>query len=312
MASNAAVDGGLVKRRGGLGRGLDALLPTQTTPDDDAAGSTLRHVSPDSIAANPRQPRAWFDEGTIDELATSIRELGVLQPLLVRPTGDEGYELIAGERRLRAAQRAGLTEVPVVVVETDDRGSLERALVENVHREDLNPIEEAAAYKQLLEEGGLTQQELGERLGRNRVTISNGMRLLELPTPIQRLLVERRITAAHGRALLALENSPFMGRLARRAAEEGLSVRDTEELVRKYQTMASGGSSTTDRSQPHNAQLLEAQRLLTDHLQTRVRVDRSKRKGKIVVDFSSTDELARLTSLILGSNPTSTSTTTPK
>ena len=300
-----------MKRRGGLGRGLDALLPSQT-PDEDSAGSTLRHVSPESIAANPRQPRASFDEGTIDELATSIRELGVLQPLLVRPAGDEGYELIAGERRLRAAQRAGLTDVPVVIVATDDRGSLERALVENVHREDLNPIEEAAAYKQLLEEGGLTQQELGERLGRNRVTISNGMRLLDLPTPIQRLLVERRITAAHGRALLALENSPFMGRLARRAAEEGLSVRDTEELVRKYQTMASGGSTMTGRSQPHNAQLLEAQRLLTDHLQTRVRVDQSKRKGKIIVDFSSPDELARLTSLILGSNPTSTSTTTPE
>jgi ParB family chromosome partitioning protein len=311
MAPNATVDRGFVKRRGGLGRGLDALLPSQT-PGEEADGSTLRHVPLDSIATNPRQPRTSFDEGSIDELATSIRELGVLQPLLVRSATDEGYELIAGERRLRAAERAGLTEVPVVVVETDDRGSLERALVENVHREDLNPIEEAAAYKQLLEEGALTQQKLGDRLGRNRVTISNGLRLLDLPTPVQRLLVERRITAAHGRALLALENSPFMGRLARRVAEEGLSVRDTEELVRKYQTMASGGQSATASAHPHNAQLVEAQRLLTDHLQTRVRVDQSKRKGKIVVDFSSPDELARLTSLILGSDPTTASTTSPE
>ncbi len=309
MAANATVDRSFVKRKGGLGRGLDALLPPQTAATDEA-DPRLRHVPPESISANPRQPRTVFDEESIAELAASIGELGLLQPLLVRPTEDGGYELIAGERRLRAARRAGLVEVPVVIVETDDRGSLERALVENVHREDLNPIEEAAAYRQLLDEGGLTQQALGERLNRNRVTINNALRLLDLPTSIQRLLVERRITAAHGRALLALDRSPFTERLGRRVAEEGLSVRDTEELVRKYQSMASG-SDTPALARPQNAQLIEAQRRLTDHLQTRVRVDQSKRKGKIVVDFNSPDELARLTSLILGHDPTNVSTVVP-
>ena len=303
------MDRSFVKRKGGLGRGLDALLPPQTTAADEA-DPRLRHVPSDAIGTNPRQPRTAFDEESIAELAASIGELGLLQPLLVRSTGEGDYELIAGERRLRAARRAGLTEVPVVIVETDERGSLERALVENLHREDLSPIEEAAAYRQLLDEGGLTQQALGERLSRNRVTINNALRLLDLPTSIQRLLVERRITAAHGRALMALERSPFTERLGRRVAEEGLSVRDTEELVRKYQAMASGSPSPAP-ARPHNAQLIEAQRRLTDHLQTRVRVDQSKRKGKIVVDFNSPDELARLTSLILGHDPTSVSTVVP-
>ncbi len=309
MAAYAALDRGFVNRKGGLGRGLDALLPPQATATDEA-DPRLRHVPPDAISTNPRQPRTAFDEESIAELAESIGELGLLQPLLVRPAGDGHYELIAGERRLRAARRAGLTEVPVTIVETDDRGSLERALVENIHREDLNPIEEAAAYRELLDAGGLTQQSLGERLSRNRVTISNALRLLDLPTAIQRLLVERRITPAHGRALLALERSPFTERLARRVAEEGLSVRDTEELVRKYRSMASGSVSPAP-ARPHNAQLVETQRRLTDHLQTRVRVDQSKRKGKIVVDFSSPDELARLTSLILGDDPTGVSTVVP-
>jgi ParB family chromosome partitioning protein len=280
--------------RRGLGRGLDALLPQGS--DDE--GSGLKHVAIDAIDPNPHQPRERFEDDELEELAVSIRELGVLQPLLVRASGAR-FELIAGERRLRASRRAGLEVVPVMVVETDDRGSLERALVENVHRSDLNPIEEAAAYKQLIDDAGITQEELGKRLGRNRVTISNSLRLLELPTDIQLLLVERRISAAHGRTLLGLQSSPFQGRVARRAAEDRLSVRETEELVRKFQQM-SGTSQVPNARGERTAEVTEAQRVLADHLQTRVRVEMGKRKGKIVLDFVSLDELDRLMSIILG------------
>jgi ParB family chromosome partitioning protein len=200
----------------------------------------------------------------------------------------------------------------VVVVETDDVGSLERALVENVHRADLNPIEEAAAYRQLIDEGGLTQEALGERLGRNRVAITRALRLLDLPVSIQRLLTERKLTAGHGTALLGLEGSPFQERMARRAADEGLSVRDTEDLVRRYQAMTSTASSTasTER-QPRPAIATDAQRRLADHLQTRVRVEMGKRKGRIVLDFVSTGELDRLLGLILGEAPGEADTIAP-
>jgi ParB family chromosome partitioning protein len=239
-----------------------------------------------------------FAEDSLEELADSIRALGLLQPLLVRPA-DSGYELVAGERRFRAAQQAGLAEVPVLVVETDDRGSLERALVENIHREDLNPIEEASAYRQLLEEGGLTQEQLAQRLGRNRVTIANSLRLLDLPTDIQRMLAERSITGGHARALLGLQGSPFQKRLAQRVAQEGLSVRETEDLVRRYSSMVgSSPKASKERSRP--PEVTEAQRRLTDHLQTKVRVDMGARKGKIVIDFVSLEELARLMATMAG------------
>src|SRR5688572_28325525 len=229
-------------RRSGLGRGLDALLPTRGEEGLEGRSGLLR-APVDSIDPNPRQPRESFDEDALEELATSIKELGVLQPLLVREKAG-GYELIAGERRLRAARRAGLAEVPVMVVEADDRGSLERALVENIHRSDLNPIEEAAAYRQLMDEGGLTQEGLGSKLGRNRVTIANALRLLDLPLEVQRLLTSGRLSAGHGRALLALQGNPLQHRLARRAADESLSVREVEDLVRRYQAMSTGGPRT--------------------------------------------------------------------
>src|SRR5688500_16721208 len=195
-------------RRSGLGRGLDALLPS-SEPEERSDGDGLLRVPIDSISPNPRQPRKDFDEDELDELATSIATLGILQPLLVRGMGSDGYELIAGERRLRASKVAGLEEVPVLVVETDERGSLERAIVENVHRSNLSPIEEAAGYKQLIDEGGLTQEQLGERLGKNRVTVSNSLRLLDLPTSVQALLGHGRLTAGHGKALLALQGHPL-------------------------------------------------------------------------------------------------------
>ena len=284
-------------KRSGLGRGLDALLPAQTAPDDRERTGLLELPVAD-IDANPHQPRVTFVDESLDELAASIRRLGVLQPLIVRP-GQGRFELIAGERRLRAARKAGLSSVPVVVVEADERGSLERALVENLHREDLNPIEEAAAYRQLIDEGGLTQEQLGTRLSRNRATIANTLRLLELPTSIQALLVDRAITAGHGRALLGLAENPFQERLARRVAQEQLSVRETEDLVRRYQSI----SSPTERSRSsatRPAQVAEAQRTLADRLQTRVRVEMGARKGKIILDFVSLEELDRLVRAITG------------
>jgi ParB family chromosome partitioning protein len=284
-----------MNKRSGLGRGLDALLPAQTPHADERAG--LLELALDEVDANPLQPRTDFGGGSLRELAASIRRLGVLQPLLVRPRNGR-FELIAGERRLRAARIAGLSTVPVVVVEADERGSLERALVENLHREDLNPIEEAAAYRQLIDEGGLTQEELGSRLGRNRVTITNALRLLELPTSIQAMLVDRALSAGHGRALLGLTDNPFQERLARRVAHEKLSVRETEDLVRRYQSMSAPGGRGQLVERP--AQVADAQRELADRLQTRVRVEMGKRKGRIVVDFVSLEELDRLVRAIAG------------
>jgi ParB family transcriptional regulator, chromosome partitioning protein len=295
------VDGGAMSPRSGLGRGLDALLPAEGDIGTSEKGSLL--VVPSvSIAPNPKQPRRSFDHRGLEELAASIRELGVLQPLLVREAGD-GFELIAGERRLRAARAAGVEDVPVMVVDTDDGGSLERALVENIHREDLNPIEEAAGYRQLLDDGGLSQEDLGRRVGRSRVTITNALRLLELPVALQKMLVDRKLSAGHGRALLGLTNNPFQLRLAQRIAQEGVSVRESEELVRRYQTMSSRSPSTRE-STPKPPLATDAQRRLADHLQTRVRVEVGKKRGKIVLDFATLDELERLTAAILGPEPT--------
>ena len=285
-------------RRSGLGRGLDALLPAADAP---AERDAPRAVPVEAIVSNPRQPRQEFPDEGLAELAASIANLGVLQPVLVRVIGGGRYELIAGERRVRAAARAGLDRVPVVVVETGEEGALERALVENIHREDLNPIEEATAYRALMQEAHLTQEALASRLGRNRVTITNTLRLLDLPLEIQRLVVERRLSAGHGRALLGLEGNPFQGRLARRAAEEALSVRETEDLVRRYREMSEGarGAGPGGRTATPPA-AAEAQRRLADRLQARVRVEVGKRKGKIIIDFASLDELERLTGTMLG------------
>ena len=299
-------------RKAGLGRGLDALLPAPGDAELEERPGLL-HARIADVDPNPRQPRRDFADDALDELAASIAQLGILQPLLVRPAPGGRYELVAGERRLRAAGRAGLLDVPVVVVETDDAGSLERALVENIHRADLNPIEEAAAYRQLIEDGGLTQEALGERLGRGRATIANALRLLDLPVSIQRLLVEGKISAGHGRALLGLAGSPFQERMAKRAADEGLSVRETEDLVRRYQAIAQPppAATATPGKMPRPALATDAQRRLADHLQTRVRVEVGKRKGRIVLDFVSLDELDRLMGLILGQAPDGPETVRP-
>jgi ParB family chromosome partitioning protein len=289
-----------VTRRSGLGRGLDALIPRS---DADVAAQEARSVGllrvpTEAVEPNPRQPRRSFDEESLAELAASIAELGMLQPVLVRALGEGRFELVAGERRLRAARAAGLESVPAILTDTDARGALQRAIVENIHRQDLNPVEEAAAYRQLMDEGGLTQEELAVRVARSRATIANSLRLLDLPLGIQRLLAEGRLTAAHGKTLAGLGGNPFQERVARRVAHEGLSVRATEELVRRYRAMSPRPGGGAPGEQP--PELAEAQRVLADHLQTRARVDMGPRKGRIVLDFATLDELDRILEVILG------------
>ncbi|HEX2240037.1 MAG TPA: ParB/RepB/Spo0J family partition protein [Actinomycetota bacterium] len=286
-------------RRSGLGRGLDALLPGGASEGLEGRGGVAR-VPIEQVDPNPRQPRKSFSEESIAELATSIAELGILQTILVRQGPAGRYEIVAGERRFRAAQSAGLEQVPVIVVDTDEAGSLQRALVENLHREDLNPVEEAAGYKQLIDEAGLTQEELGRRVGRNRVTVANMLRLLDLPTSVQRLLQEGRLTAAHGKAILSATPT-WRERLAQRAAYEQLSVRETEEMVRRWEArFARPATASPESSQPTSAIVTETQRKLSEYLQTRVRIELGKRKGRIVLDFHSIDELERLLTLLTG------------
>lgn len=285
-------------RRGGLGRGLDALLPPEMEQGPSPGPLEVRL---EEIVPNPNQPRREFDEEALAELTASIAALGLLQPLLVRPTEAGSYELIAGERRLRAARAAGLASAPVVVVATDERGSLERAIVENIHRADLNPIEEAAAYRQLLDDGGLTQEQLAGRLGRSRTAITNSLRLLELPVAVHDLVVRGRLSAGHARALLPLNGSPFQARLATRIAQEGVSVRDTEDLVRRYGEMSSSATGSVRRAAGGRpAAASAAQKLLSDRLQARVRVTIGKNKGRIAIDFTSEEELDRLLGLLGG------------
>jgi ParB family chromosome partitioning protein len=298
-------------RRSGLGRGLDALLPPAgTEPDGDGPS----RVAIEDIDPNPRQPRRSFDDAALGELAGSIATLGILQPLVVRPAPGGRWELIAGERRLRAARRIGMSDVPVVVIDTDDTGALERALVENIHRADLNPIEEASALAQLLEDGGLTHEELSQRLGRSRAAITNSLRLLDLSLPLQQMLAEGRLSAGHARALLPLNDSPFQERLARRVSEEGISVRDAEDLVRRYLAMSvpdTAGRPGGEAAGSRPAQVIDAQRRLGDHLQTRVRVDMGARKGKIVVEFVSIDDLDRVVKAMLGDRPETSTVVLP-
>ncbi len=299
------------KRRSGLGRGLDSLLPSQRA-EVALEDSALREVPVDAVTPNPRQPREVFDEESIADLAASVEQLGILQPLLVRDSGDGRYELIAGERRLRAARGAGLDTVPVLLVETDDRGSLERALVENVHREDLDPLEEAAAYRALMDEGGLTQEVLGQRLGRSQPTISNTLRLLDLPTPIQKMVHDRRLTGGHARALLALQGHPMQERAAWSVVTDDLSVRATEALVRRYQNRF---GSSTDPKPPTSrpALAIETERTLKDRLQTKVRVEVTKRKRRIIIDAASDEDLARIAAIISGhQSGGATTTVSPK
>jgi ParB family chromosome partitioning protein len=241
-----------------------------------------------------------FAEESLAALARSIREVGVLQPVVVR-TREGGYELVAGERRLRAAKLAGLATIPAVVRDTDDTEALREALIENIHREDLGPLELAAAFQELLEELGVTQETVAERLGYSRAHIANTIRLLSLPPDVQRLLAEGRIQAGHARALLSLSDDEARSALALRIAAQGLSVRQVEELVRTY--AEPGGEERRSSDPTPDPQLSEVEELLSEQLATRVSVSLGKRKGKIVVEFGSREDLDRIVSEIIGSGP---------
>jgi ParB family chromosome partitioning protein len=260
----------------------------------------------DSIAANPHQPRVHFEEESLSELAASIREIGVLQPVLVRPLDDGTYQLIAGERRWRAARRAGLALIPAIVRETDDLGSVERALVENLHRQDLSPLEEAAAYQQLIEDFSLTHEQVATRVGKSRSAVTNTLRLMSLPPAIQHLLADGRLSAGHARALLSTPDRAFQEQLARRAASESWSVRMLEDAVRERGGTADVSTATgeTDRTtdgaglQPGTRLrppgLLELEQLLADYLSTRVSVTMGGKRGKVVIEFADLEDLERI------------------
>jgi len=258
-----------------------------------------------AVTPNPKQPRTHWDEEEIQALAASIREVGILQPIVVRSSGDEGYELVAGERRLRAAKVAGLATVPVVLRETDDADLLREALIENIHRQDLGPIELAEAFRQLLEDLGLKQEDLAERVGVSRSHIANTIRLLQLPIETQQLLTDAKIQAGHARALLALGEADAVNTLALRVAAEDLSVRETEDLVRRYleppaEQRPAPDVATTPATDPGMA---EVEEILSEQLATRVLIQYGKKRGRVVIEFGSVDDLERIVSEIVGSGP---------
>ena len=274
-----------------------------SAPAVGVGGVRLIELDPTQVARNPRQPREVFDQEEIDQLATSLLDVGVLQPLVVRPLDGDRYELVAGERRLRAAIVAGLPTVPAIVRATEDADLLKEALVENIHRVQLNPLEEAAAYQQLLDDFGVTQEDLAARLGRSRPTISNTIRLLSLPAPVQRRIAAGVITAGHAKALLSLESAAAQQRLADRVVAEGLSVRATEEAARLIQdeggdAPAGGSRSGGARTRLQVPGLVELQDDLSDALEARVRISMGAKKGKLTVEFLSVNDLERIVGVI--------------
>ncbi|MYB04628.1 MAG: ParB/RepB/Spo0J family partition protein [Acidimicrobiaceae bacterium] len=287
-------------RRSGLGRGLGALIPTEP----DTTESAFQDIDIVQIVPNPYQPRDRFDEESLVALAESISEVGVIQPIIVREA-TEGYEIIAGERRWRAAQRAGLRSIPTLVRSADDKGALEAAVVENVHRQDLNALEEAAAYRQLMDDFGLRQDEVASRVGRSRSAVANTVRLLNLAPSVQRLVVEGHLSAGHGRALLALEDEEARQGLATEIVRDNLTVRETERRVAESQSTSSepvaapspgNGSSVSGEVQ---AGILELEELLSTRLDTRVSVKLGKRKGRITIQFSGLPDLERIYHLLM-------------
>lgn len=287
-----------MSRPSGLGRGLSALLPAAAPGQSGLL--TLRR---DAIVANRRQPRTAFDEQALAELARSIADLGLLQPILVRPLEDGRYEIIAGERRYRAAGLAGLHELPAIVRHTADEDLLTEALVENLHRSDLNPIEEAAAYQQLLDDFGLTHEGLAEKLGRSRPAISNTLRLLGLAPAVQQHVAVGTLSAGHARALLAIERPEQQERAAQRVLAEALSVRDTEALVRRVEVhpdrTGDALNELADQARRRASGLFaHLQPRLSDALATRVRVRGNRTRGQVVIDFSGTEDLERLLGIL--------------
>lgn len=288
--------------RPGLGRGLSALIPTSPAQAKESGlteveGARLREIPVEQISPNPRQPRQVFDEEEMAELVHSIKEIGLLQPIVVRPTGPESYELIMGERRWRAHQKAGLRTILAVVRETTDEDLLRDALLENLHRSQLNPLEEAAAYQQLLEDFGCTQEELSEKIGRSRPQITNTIRLLKLPPAVQRRVAAGVLSAGHARALLAVPNPELQDRLATRVVAEGISVRQLEEIVRFGEEDATPATRKLS-TRPTSPRVAELAHRLSERFDTRVKVDFGKTKGKIVVEFATIGDLERIVDLM--------------
>lgn len=312
-------------RRSGLGKGLSSLIPPGEAALVDRDGAAvLQEIPVADIRPNPNQPRVHFDEDALSELTASVQQLGVLQPVLVRPLDDGSFELVAGERRWRAAGRAGLATIPAVIRTTDDLASVEQALVENLHRQDLTALEEAAAYQQLIEDFELTHEQVADRVGKSRSAVTNTLRLLGLPPAIQRLLADARLTAGHARALLGTPDRALQEQLARLAADEGWSVRTTEEAVKFGGPLPSavpepppgtplstppGEPATSPSPRPgadHDGAgiapntrlrppgLLELEELLAEHLDTRVSVQMGSKRGRVTIDFADLADLERI------------------
>ena len=284
-------------KRGGLGTNLDSLIPTSLTVGDTEVAQQ-NEVPISSISPNPRQPRTVFDEDALNELIASIKEIGILQPPVVRKVSDGRYELIMGERRLRAAKAAGLTTIPVIIRQTPDNELLREALIENIHRSQLNPLEEAAAYAGLLTDFGCTHDELAMKLGRSRPLISNTLRLLNLPPTVQRKVAAGVISAGHARALLGLSDEKEIEKLANRIVAEGLSVRATEEIVAIAGPAKKSAKAKTKVGISGTA--LASAELLSDYLDTRVSIEQGKGKGKITIEFAGSEDLQRIVDLIEG------------
>jgi ParB family chromosome partitioning protein len=288
-------------RKGGLGRGLDALIPTSIIPTEiktqaGVIAADRDEIDVNNISANPKQPRTVFDEDQLTELALSIKEVGLLQPPVVRSIGNGKYQLIMGERRFRAAKLAGLKSIPVIIRQTADDQLLREALVENIHRSQLNPLEEGAAYQQLLNDFGYTHDELATKLSKSRPVITNTMRLLNLPPAVQRRVAAGVISAGHARALLSLTDEKEIENLANRIVAEGLTVRAVEEIVASGGAKVKGGSIRSGKK--ITPKLKEIADNLSDHLDTRVNVELGKQKGKIVIEFATIEDLERISKVI--------------
>ncbi len=285
----------MATKKMGLGRGLGALIPEMEIEES----KTLLYCGIEEIRPNRSQPRKHFDDSKLQELADSIKGKGILEPLLVRKATD-GYELIVGERRWRAAQKAGLREVPVLVKEMDERDVLEASLIENVQRDDLNPLEEAGAYKRLVEEFGISQEELGTRLGKDRTTIINTLRLLKLPPEVKDQLLQNRISSGHARAILSLEMKERQKELCNLIIQKGLSVREAEALAKQWSRKPKKVTTPEKRGGDLQSQLNALEDSLRQRLGTKVKITAKGRRGKIEVEYYSFDDLERIVETILG------------
>jgi len=278
------------RRKAGLGRGLEALIPTDPDQGDHP---TYVEIPVDGIRPNPDQPRSRFDETTLSELAASITEVGVLQPVVVTRGEDGNHYLVAGERRWRAAQKAGLSTIPAVVRGSSGHSSLIEALIENVQRQDLTPLEEAHAYKQLLEDTGMNQEQVAERVGKSRPAVSNTLRLLQLPGAVQSMIDSGALSAGHARALLGLEDEKYAVHLAERASAEGWSVRQVEDAVRERREMEEPPLATSVR-QIRPVEIIELEKRLSDRLGSKVKINYRNAKGKVEIRFGSIEDLERI------------------